>query len=58
MKYKVILWNTGGSSAVESAGTFTFYKKNSAIECIEQWVQIDPIYKAFLWDGIVWRTYE
>ena len=58
MKYKVVLWNIGGSSAVDSAGNFTFYTLNSAVDFCAQWVQIAAEYKAYLWDGNTWRTYE
>lgn len=57
MKYKLILYNSYGSSDVDLAGTFTFYTFNAAHECATQWIAQASFFQARLWDGETWRVY-
>jgi hypothetical protein len=58
MKYKVILYNTSTSSEVDTSGNFTFYTLNSAVEVAQAWAALAASYRAYLWDGSVWRLYQ
>ena len=58
MKYKVIYFNTGGTSAVDQAGNFAFYTLNSAVESATAWAAIDATFISYLWDGSTWRVYS
>lgn len=57
MKYKVVLYNGGGSADVDISANFTFYTFNQAHECCQQWVAISSTWGARLWDGSTWRSY-
>lgn len=58
MKYKVILYNTGGASDVDESNGFTFYTFNNAHDCAQAWANIGAVYRASLWDGSTWRIYS
>lgn len=58
MKYRVILYNTGGAPDTDLFGNFTFYTLNSATDFAVAWTELSVYYKAYLWDGSVWRDYQ
>jgi hypothetical protein len=57
MKYKVLLFNSQGAEAVDTAGAFTFYTFAQADRFASGWIGESASYRAYLWDGISWTLY-
>lgn len=58
MKYKVFLLtgNTVPTSSTAGA-TFTFYRKQEAINCANTWYESSAGNHAWLWDGSSWTLF-
>jgi hypothetical protein len=57
MKYKVILYNSGGAEAVDTAGNFSFYTYSQADSFCQRWVEKSSGHRAWLWNGLAWTSY-
>jgi len=57
MKYKVILFNSSGAEAVDTAANFSFYTNAQATLCAQRWVDLSSAYRALLWNGNTWTLY-
>lgn len=54
MKFKVVLWNTGDGTKVDTAGNFEFYTLDEATNFCSLWVELSNEYRAYLWNGSSW----
>ena len=58
MKYKVIYtMNYSGGGTPDGMTTGTFYTSSQAFLSAQEWVAFGPAFEAYVWDGVIWRSY-
>lgn len=58
MDYKVILYNIDDADDVDNAGSFEFYTFDEAELCCQKWVELNTNFRAWFWNGAVWRLFS